>query len=247
MTHLLRTRFKQDIVAEVGLAPKPNGKLVILLDGMPSMPGASTVLFLMKRGFDVIHPRYRGSWESDGLFLDISPEQDVLDIVDELSHGMRSAWDGELFHLKQREVIIICSSFGGPAGLLASKDPRVSRVVAFSPVVDWSAESPDEPFEQLKRFTKEGFGNGYRIPEGNLEKLKTGEFYNPWNHMEEIPGEKILIIHADNDQITISGPILEFAAKTRSKCITLERGGHFGTGKLREWRTWWKVKRFINS
>jgi pimeloyl-ACP methyl ester carboxylesterase len=211
------------------------------------MPGVSTVKFLMKRGFDVIHPRYRGSWESGGKFLDVSPEQDVLDILDELPNGFISAWDEELIHVKPKKIVVMCSSFGGPAGLLASRDHRISKVVAFSPVVDWGADSPEEPFDQLKRFTKEGFGEGYRIPEGNLEKLRMGDFYNPWGHLEEIPGEKILIIHADDDMITIPGPTLEFAEVTKSKLIMLKKGGHFGTGKLREWRIWRKVKRFFKS
>ena len=247
MAHLQRTRIKQDIVAEIGIPVKGNGKLVILLDGMPAMPGASTVMFLMKRGYSIIHPRYRGSWESSGKFLDISPEQDVLDILEELPNGFKSAWDGEVLHVKHDEIIVICSSFGGPAGILASRDARIDKVVAFSPVVDWCAESPEEPYEEFVRFVKEGFGEGYRIPEGNLEKLKTGEFYNPWGHMDEIDGSKIFIIHADDDKIVIPGPILEFAEVTKSKLLMLKRGGHFGTGKIREWRTWWKVRQFIKN
>jgi len=248
MAHLHRTRFKGDIVAEFGIPDNGNNKLIILLDGMPALPNKGRLIrFLMKHGYSVIHPRYRGSWESEGKFLEISPEQDVLDIIDELPNGLKSAWDGEVFRVKPNEITIICSSFGGSAGLLASRDSRVNKVIAFSPVVDWGAESPEEPHEQFAKFVKEGFGQGYRIPKGNLEKLKVGEFYNPFGHMQEIPGNKIFIIHADDDKIVIPGPILEFAEVTKSKLLMLKRGGHFGTGKLREWRIWWKVKRFLNT
>jgi len=247
MQHLLRTRIKREIVAEFAIS-KGSNKLIILLDGMPTMPNKVRLIrFLVKRGYSVIHPRYRGSWESSGKFLDVSPEQDVLDILDELPNSLKSAWDGEVFHVKHDEIIIICSSFGGPAGLLAARDSRVTKVIAFSPVVDWGAESPEEPFDQFKRFVKEGFGEGYRIPEGNLEKLKSGEFYNPFGHMDEIPGEKILIIHADDDKIVIPGPILEFAEVTKSKLLMLKKGGHFGTGKLQEWLIWRKIKKFLNT
>ena len=131
MSHLIRTRFKQDIVAEIGLPKEPNGKLIILLQGCPSMPSQATQRFLMKRGFVVVQPRYRGTWESSGLFLEVSPEQDVIDILDDLNGELVDAWSKEAFHVEHDEVIIICSSFGGAAGILASRDPRVSKVVAF--------------------------------------------------------------------------------------------------------------------
>jgi len=246
MSHLSRTRIKTDIVAEFAISDKEDSKLVILLDGMPTMPNKSRLIrFLVKRGFSVIHPRYRGSWESGGNFLDVSPEQDVLDIIDELPKGLKSAWDGEVFHVKHEEIIIICSSFGGPAGLLLSRDSRVKKVIAFSPVVDWNAESPSEPFNEFKRFIKEGFGEGYRIPEGNLEKLRKGEFYNPASHIDEIAGDKIFIIHAKDDEIVLPNPVSEFAEATKSRLFMLKTGGHFGTGMLSKWHVWWKVKRFL--
>ena len=245
MPHLIRTRFKNDIIAEIGFPKKPNGKLGILLQGCPSMPSEATQRFLMKRGFTVIQPRYRGTWESNGSFLELSPEQDILDILDGLEGELVDAWSSEPFHVEHDEVIIICSSFGGAAGILASRDPRISKVVAFSPVIDWGAEGPAETFDQMKRFIKDGFGEGYRFNPEDFEKLTTGEFYNPWAHMKEIDGRKLFIIQADDDMITIPGPALEFAEVTKSKLLLLKQGGHFGTGKLREWRMWWRIRNFL--
>ena len=244
----MRTRIKDEILAEVGLAPKPNGKLAIILSGMPSSPQQNgTIRFLMKHGYHAIYPRYRGTWESFGNFLAVSPEQDVLDVLDALSGEFVSAWDGEVFRIDYREIILICSSFGGPAGLLAARDPRVSKVVAFSPVVDWNAESPGEPFEQFARFIDEGFGAAFRIPQGNLEKLKTGTFYTPQGHEQEIPGEKILIIHAQDDEVVLPGPVERFAENTRARLIMLKKGGHLGLGRIRTWRLWRKIKRFLKN
>lgn len=248
MSHLQRTRFKEDIVAEYGIPQKGNNKLIILLDGMPAMPQKERLMrFLMKRGYYVIHPRYRGSWESGGIFLNVSPHQDVLDIIDELPKGLKSAWDGEVTSCHPDEIIIICSSFGGPAGLLAAKDPRITKVIAFSPVVDWNAESPHEPFDQWKRFIKQGFGEAYRMHEGNLDKLKTGEFYNPVKHIQEIPGEKIYIIHANDDGIVTPLPVRRFAEAINAKILMLSRGGHFGTNKVMHWRIWLRIWKFLKN
>ena len=248
MSHLLRTQIKGEILAEVGLAPKPNGKVVVLLSGMPSSPQQTgTVRFLMKHGYHVVYPRYRGTWESFGNFLDVSPVQDVLDVLDALSGTFVSAWDESVFQVDHSEVIILCSSFGGPAGLLVSQDPRVSKIIAFSPVVDWDAESPDEPPSQFARFIKNGFGAAFRIPEGNLEKLQTGKFYNPRGHEADVAGAKIMIIHAKDDTIVAAGPVVEFAKSTNSRLFMLKKGGHFGLRKVRKWRIWWKVRKFLKN
>lgn len=248
MAHLERTRFKDDIVAEFLIPGDGTGPLIIFLDGMPAMPSKGRLArALVKKGYSIIHPRYRGTWESEGTFLEHSPTEDVIDVLDELPKGLKSAWSGEVFHVKPSQIIISCASFGGPAGLLASSDPRVSKVLAFSPVVDWKIESPGEPFEHFATFIKEGFGNGYRMSEDGLYKLPKGNFYNPINHVNEIKGEKIFIVHALDDDITLPEPIIAFAERTNSKILTLKKGGHFGASKLYEWRMWWRVKRFLKK
>jgi len=84
---MLRTRFENGILAEF-LAPsrtRKRQKLVILCDGMPSIPRKQPLgEFLASKGFWVLYPRYRGTWESYGEFLARSPDQDLLDIVDSL-------------------------------------------------------------------------------------------------------------------------------------------------------------------
>src|SRR5215467_9096254 len=70
---MFRTRFKQDIVAEFvdPSRPQKKQKLIILCDGMPSMPNKQPLAeFLAANGFWVIYPRYHGAWESGGEFLE---------------------------------------------------------------------------------------------------------------------------------------------------------------------------------
>lgn len=84
---MFRTRFREQIVAEF-LPPsraRKNQKLIILCDGMPSIPRKQSLSeFLAAKGFWVIYPRYRGAWESGGEFLERSPHEDILDIIDDL-------------------------------------------------------------------------------------------------------------------------------------------------------------------
>ena len=59
---MFRTRFKDEIVAEFmpPLRPRKNQRLIILCDGMPSIPRKQSLAeFLAGKGFWVIYPRYR--------------------------------------------------------------------------------------------------------------------------------------------------------------------------------------------
>jgi cephalosporin-C deacetylase-like acetyl esterase len=45
---------------------------------------------------------------------------------------------GRRFSHSPDELFVIGGSFGGAAAILASLDPRVTKVIANCPVVDWS-------------------------------------------------------------------------------------------------------------
>ena len=138
---MFRTRFKNEIVAEFlpPTRPRKKQRLIILCDGMPSIPRKQPLSeFLAAKGFWVIYPRYRGAWESGGEFLAKSPHEDILDVLDELPMELEEIAFGQRFRLAPHQVFVIGGSFGGASAILLSLDPRVSRVVANCPVVDWS-------------------------------------------------------------------------------------------------------------
>lgn len=252
MLRTLRTRFKKEIVAEF-LPPARNVKqrgakkrqrVVIICDGAPGMPSRKGTLmdFFARKGFWAINFRYRGSWESDGVFLQKSPEQDVLDIIDELPNG----FIGYDFNVKKRycvrpdEIFIVAGSFGGPAGILASRDPRVKKVVAISPVVDWRAPSKAEPLDARGfALIRETFGNGYRFGSREWKKLASGTFYNPARHAAEIDGSKLLIFHAQDDDSVRAREVVQFAHETGATLKLFKRGGHLSSSRIvqKHWNT----------
>jgi dipeptidyl aminopeptidase/acylaminoacyl peptidase len=203
---MFRTRFKHEIVAEF-LPPsrtQRKQRLIILCDGMPSIPRKQPLSeFLAAKGFWVIYPRYRGAWESGGEFLAKSPHEDILDVLDELPKELKEIAFGQRFRLAPDQVFVIGGSFGGTAAILASLDPRVRRVVANCPVVDWNILDRSEKVETRKEnyaeYIREAFGNGYRLSDANWDKLRNGTFYNPWHHRTEITASKVMIFHAKDD------------------------------------------------
>ena len=249
-TYMLRTRFAKDIVTEF-LPPSRatrRTRVIILCDGMPALPHAQAFAeWLSQKGFWVFAPRYRGSWESGGVFLKRSPEEDVLDVISGLSKEFISFWDGKKFKLKPDELFVIGTSFGGPAAILASRDPRVKKIVAVSPVVDWRFQDKTaEPFEVMERFVRNAFGNGYRIDARGYAKLKAGKFYAPMQHENEIDGEKLFIVHAKDDKVVRYQEVVKFAKGRGAKMILLKSGGHLSMRVVVE-KYWKQIAKFFKE
>ncbi|MEI8337541.1 MAG: hypothetical protein WCF92_00140 [bacterium] len=251
MTYLLRAKFKKEIISEFLVPKKPSSKVVIFLCGMPTYPSKEKYLalsnFFSNKGYWCFVPRYRGTWESEGKLFAKSPHLDVVDLINELSKGFSDLWSGEKYKIENPEVVLIGSSFGGPAALLSSKNPNVKKVITFSSVLDWRYENETvEPVPKLSKFVGEAFGNGYRIAKDGWKKIEKGEIYNPATELEKIDGSKCLVIHAQDDEVVSIKPLKPFIIKTGAKLNLVKKGGHLGMAIL-EKRFYKKCMEFIRS
>jgi alpha-beta hydrolase superfamily lysophospholipase len=244
--HILRTRIKKDIVCEFLPPTRASRKVIILCGGMPSYPGKSPVPeFLSKKGYWVFTPRFRGSWESDGSFMKMSPDRDVLDVIDQLPRGFVDLWSGKLYKVPRPEIYLIGVSFGGAAVILASRDARVHKAIALSPVTDWRAATKTEPIDKIGSFARAAFGNAYRGTQRDWNKLKTGTFYNPAHEAASIDGSKLLIFHAKDDKVVYARTSIAFALTTGAKLILLPRGGHFSISNTMHPEFWKRIRIFL--
>ncbi|HZE80369.1 MAG TPA: prolyl oligopeptidase family serine peptidase [Candidatus Polarisedimenticolia bacterium] len=253
MSWAFRTRFKKEIVAEFlpPIRPLKKQRIIILCDGMPSMPGKQQLMtFLAAKGYWVFYPRYRGSWESGGKFLQQSPHKDILDVIDELPKGVRELAFGQKFALSPAAIFVIGGSFGGAAAILASLDDRVKKVIANCPVVDWAILSNEEKLEtsnpNYAAYIREAFGNGYRLSDSNWRKLHGGRFYNPAHHVREINASKIMMFHAKDDPYVPYKSVKDFADRTGVKLNSFARGGHLSTEMIVP-KYWARIKKFFDA
>ncbi len=253
--HALRTRFRSGIVAEF-LPPIRKSKkqrVVIIASGTPSTPSKGKLIeFFAKKGYWAFHFRYRGSWESTGKFLAAAPNRDIVAILDELPKGFPDLWNYQkdkprLYKVKPDEVILLASSFGGAAALLASRDKRVNKTISFSPLIDWTRPGPDEPYPKMIRYFAEGYGPAFRFAPGVWKKLQSGKFFNPINHTAEIEGSKNLIIHAKDDRTCPYSITKKFATDTGSKLVTLSRGDHMSSSLITKPRFYKLFQQFIKQ
>jgi len=227
MKHTLRTRFKNEILAEFLPPPKHTNKVVILLDGLPSVPAKREALeYFSRLGYWAFHIRYRGTWESGGLFLRKSPDCDIKDAIDGMEKGFTEYWGGNAFKITNPQVYLVGTSFGGCAAIMGSTDPRVKKAVALSPVVDWQVQSRIEPIQRLATFFAKAFGAVYRVERGDWNKLSGGKFFNPIANERKFDGRKLFIIHAKNDLVVPWKSTVGFAERVGAKLIFAPRGGH---------------------
>ncbi len=248
--YALRTRIKNDIIAEFVFPAKRTNKVIILCGGMPAYPEKKELMFfLADRGYWVFSPRYRGSWESDGWFLKRSPHEDVIDVIDALPKGFTELWNNKRYRIENPRVHLIGNSFGGPAAILASKNKRVEKAVALSSVIDWEAEwhGTAEPMDWLGKFTKAAFGNGYRFKDADWKKLKSGKFYNPISEVRRLDGKKLYLIHAKDDDVVPAELAVRFARELSCKLTILKQGGHLSLSGLLQPAFWRRVRDFLRS
>lgn len=244
-----RTRFSRDIVTEF-LPPedKKSRKVMIFCSGVPGTPNKDDVLeFFAQQGYWTFFPRYRGTWESSGIFLKQSLEEDLFDVIDALNEKFTDTWTGKSYRVRPKHVTIVGSSFGGPAAIISTLDARVDRAICISPVVDWVAEDKAEPLDDLYRILKEGYGGAYRLNKSSWNRLAKGRFYNPVNYVDDLDGRKIMIFHAKNDKVVRYKPVSKFAKGIGCQLISLDKGGHLSSSMLMRNRYYRKVSKFLKA
>lgn len=247
--HTKRTRFATDIITEFLPPKRPSNKVVIFCDGLPTMPGnKKNLLAMRKRGYWGMYPRYRGTWESNGYFLDHDPVDDIRDVVESLNQRFVDYWTGEEFHIENPEIYIVGMSFGGPAALLLSSHPNVKKVVSVCGVVDWTDDSEVEPLPWLFEKIRDAFGNGYRFKDQqDWKQLAQGNMYQPVAKLADMDATKILQIHAMDDDIVPYKGVHQFHETLGTTLITFHKGGHYITGAIRKWHVWRKIKKHFES
>ena len=223
--------------------------MIVLATGAPGMPGKNELLqFFVSKGFYVIYPRYRGSWESSGTFLAKDPTLDIKETIDALSKPLLSLYEGKKYSFPRKpRLYIFASSFGGPAALFLSKDVRVEKVIAFSPVCDWQDGCGVEPLHELDHMTKLLYGEGYRLAKNAWKKLKKGDFYNPATARGKIDGSKALIFHNSDDTVIDVRSVKKFSKDTGAKLVVRKKGGHNGLSEVMEPATWREVVKFLKK
>jgi dipeptidyl aminopeptidase/acylaminoacyl peptidase len=155
---------------------------------------------------------------------------------------------GRKYAVTPDEIFVIGGSFGGAAAILSTLDSRVNKVVANCPVSDWAildrSEKLETSEENYAAYIRGAFGNAYRLPDENWDKLRNGDFYNPWQRRAEIEGEKVMIFHSMDDPYVPYEGSVRFAEETGALLKTVRRGGHLRTEDVVR-KYWEGIRKFF--
>lgn len=215
------------------LTHKEKADAIIILPGFPSSNNYDKLIqFLYEKGFNVFFPRYPGSYQSKGKFLDENPINHLSGFVDHISKGStENLWDLRTKSFKNNRYFLLSGSFGGPfACALARRHPnKFTKIILTSPVLDLSnhnVEFDEQDLLHLTGFIKRSFMNLYRIEFEDLvnQALRFDElnknFY--WSELY-VP---VTILHDPKDKTVNINHSMRFVDENDNRMLIEHSFGH---------------------
>lgn len=229
---LIETRKPQkfrvgDIVGDAVLTTKKPKGTIILCEGIPAVPERTRLMSTLSHaGFDVLLPRYKGSWESPGVFLSQSPALDIRLVCSSLTKGIPVG----ARTIKSKKIILIGSSFGGAVAIGASDHPAVTRVIALSPIIDFP--SLHGSLETLPAYLKKYFPGAYRFTDRGWKTLMAGDLIKPSQSLHSRYAAKIWLFAGANDETIPFEHYEQVPQKLRKRTNLYTNVGHISFSKL---------------
>lgn len=195
---------------------------IILLDGIPSNPSSKESLMedLSEKGYDVFFPRYEGTLESKGTFLERSPSEPIGEFIDSLKNG-------DIFEeeYKPSKIFLLGSSFGGMVSLNLADKTSIDKICVVSPVVSFKEVNG---IETLGDYLAKERSKEYRFNSSDWEKLISDSIIN----LKELKSSSdILIIGGKNDGQINEETLAEFSKDKEILFKSLDLG-HISLSKI---------------
>lgn len=205
MEYLYKT-FINGICCEIGIAKKPKAT-IIFCPGLPEFPKKQNILKkLTSEGFNTIYPRYRGTFESEGYFLEKSSAYDIEEIISQLKKDkeFKEIYNNENIKISfGNNIIIVGNSFGGSVAIHALSLIKNSNGLIFCPVTNFKELGKIEGEQNLvskKNFFMEGFKFIYRYSKNSFNNLIGNRLIPPSEDLLKNFNGKIILYHGKDDK-----------------------------------------------
>lgn len=226
-----------DIIFEFTPAEGKAKGAIIICDGLPSVPKQKELMAeLSGRGFFVIYPRYKGTWESSGQFLRQSPARDIKAIIQTLKRGFCvELYSGKSIPVGTAKINLLGSSFGASVALALANETAVNKIVALSPIIDFLRHdhTKEQNLNWLDSFLKRAFNQVYRYEKADWQKMLRGKLFNPPQQITAIRRTKILAVCDAQDKEIEASKTITYATANKIKLIQTDGLGHISFSKLK--------------
>lgn len=146
---------------------------VIICDGIPAAPCRRELMNdLAAGGWNVVLPRYRGTWESSGAFLEDDPARDIIRLAESVAADEAKTPSGQPL---SGPITLLGSSFGGWVAARAASCSAVSRAVLVSPMIEPTQIRAE--LESLRLYLTDNLPGSYRFDGRNWKNLYDGSSF----------------------------------------------------------------------
>ncbi len=223
---------------------------VVILPGFPSGNDFTDLIsFFFEKGYHVFVPRYRGSYQSSGIFMSKNPVEDLMFFVEHLKSGeAKSLWDMNKETFVINKLILVGGSFSGAIACgLAAKYPVFSHLILHAPVWDFrehNAAGDEQDLENMTEFVKNAYKNCYRFKFKSIrKKLEKFDDLKPQYYIPKLD-LPVLIMHDPNDKVVSFRNTKKYLGMIPQATYLEHYFGHkFGTDLLSAF--WKDVDKFV--
>jgi pimeloyl-ACP methyl ester carboxylesterase len=250
MTRILKT-YIGDIFCEF-IVQNKIADTIILLPGFPSSNKMdSEMKFLYNKGYNVFFPRFKGSFQSKGFFLENNPVEELKIFTDKLKkEKIINLWNMEEVSFKINNLILFGQSFSGAisCGLVAVVND-FNKLVLFSPVWDFekhNSSGEEQDLNHLISFVKRAYKNLYRIKFDNLvQKMSKFKEVHDSLYIKEIK-IPILVLNDPNDKTVSIEHSKNLGRKLKNLKILEHNLGHGFNLKILE-NCWGEIEKYLKN
>lgn len=197
---------------------------IILLDGLPSNPISKNKLMQeLSNNYDVFFPRYEGTWESKGTFLERAPSESIIEFIQALRKSLKL----ENKRYLPKKIFLLGASFGGGVALDIATKCKVDKICAVSPVISFKRINGIETLEDYLRKEQK-----YNFNSNDWKRLLDDKIWN-LNESRISNNSDIWIIIGKNDNQISEKEVVEFCKRKNIQNQILDLG-HITLSKIPE-------------
>lgn len=224
---------------------------IFILPGFPSSNNKDDLMrFLYEKGFNVFYLRYRGSFQSEGYFLESNVVDDMIKSINYINRGnVTSLWDIEEKSFKNKKLILLSGSFGGViiCGIAAKLENLISKIILSAPVWDFNKHNTtykEQDLSHLLKFVKRAYINLYKINFNDLIiRLNKFKELSPEYYLKRL-NCPVLVLHNPEDK-TVSIMHTKEMVKKIKKYELIEHDLEHGLSEDLIKKYWEKISTFI--